>query len=73
MMLLTTGLGAMGYGVPGLLGVSEATDKKFSFRSDGSLMMNIQELQSLKSRGSNVTIFIMNNGYASIRTPKELF
>ena len=62
MMFLTTGLGAMGYGVPGLLGVSEATDKKvFLFESDGSLMMNIQELQSLKSRGSNVTIFIMNN------------
>jgi len=66
---LTTGLGAMGYGLPALLGASEASGAKtFLFESDGSLMMNLQELQSLRTRGRPVTIFVMNNnGYASIR------
>ena len=70
---LTTGLGAMGYGLPALLGASEATNKKvILFESDGSLMMNLQELQSLKSRGRDQLIFVMNNGgYASIRATQR--
>ena len=70
---LTTGLGAMGYGLPALLGASEAIDKKvILFESDGSLMMNLQELQSLKSRGGDKLIFVMNNeGYASIRATQR--
>ena len=70
---LTTGLGAMGYGPPALLGASEATNKKvILFESDGSLMMNLQELQSLKSRGGDKLIFVMNNGgYASIRATQR--
>ena len=72
---LTTGLGAMGYGLPALLGASEAIDKKvILFESDGSLMMNLQELQSLKSRGGDKLIFVMNNGgYASIRATQIIF
>ena len=73
---ITTGLGAMGYGLPALLGASEAINKKvILFESDGSLMMNLQELQSLKSRGGDKLIFVMNNGgYASIRaTQKNYF
>ena len=35
-------------------------------------MMNLQELQSLKSRGGNKLIFVMNNGgYASIRATQR--
>ena len=70
---LTTGLGAMGYGLPSLLGVAAASkDKVYLFESDGSLMMNLQELQSLKTLGHPVTIFIQNNdGYASIRATQE--
>lgn len=66
---LTTGLGAMGYGVPALLGASEAVKgKTYLIESDGSLMMNLQELQSIKSRSNQIVIFILNNnGYASIR------
>jgi len=70
---LTTGLGAMGYGLPALLGVAAATnDKVYLFESDGSLMMNLQELQSLKTLDHPVTIFVQNNdGYASIRATQE--
>ena len=70
---LTTGLGAMGYGLPALLGVAAAAkDKVYLFESDGSLMMNLQELQSLKTLDHPVTIFVQNNdGYASIRATQE--
>lgn len=70
---LTTGLGSMGYGLPALLGASAANPGKcFLFESDGSMMMNLQELQSLKTLGKPLTIFVQNNGgYASIRATQE--
>lgn len=70
---LTTGLGAMGYGLPALLGVAAVSkDKVYLLESDGSLMMNLQELQSLMTLGHPVTIFVQNNdGYASIRATQE--
>lgn len=70
---LTTGLGAMGYGLPAALGVLSASkDKVYLFESDGSLMMNLQELQSIKTMGRPITIFLQNNdGYASIRSTQE--
>ena len=70
---LTTGLGAMGFGLPALLGATEAKNQKMLlFESDGSLMMNLQELQSIKTRANPLVIFIMNNnGYASIRTTQS--
>ena len=72
-LALTTGLGAMGYGIPALLGVLAAKGTKaYLFESDGSMMMNLQELQSIKTLGVNNTIFIMNNnGYASIRATQN--
>ena len=70
---LTTGLGAMGMACQRCWELAEATDKKvILFESDGSLMMNLQELQSLKSRGGDKLIFVMNNGgYASIRATQR--
>jgi len=76
-IFLTSGLGAMGYGIPAVIGASLATSKSdiYGIESDGSLMMNIQELASLKATGKKIKIFIMNNnGYASIRnTQKNYF
>lgn len=70
---LTTALGSMGYGLPALLGASAASSGKcFLFESDGSMMMNLQEMQSLKTLGRPLTIFVQNNGgYASIRATQE--
>ena len=72
-IFLTTGLGAMGYGLPALVGTCATTkDKVYLFESDGSLMMNLQELQTIKTNKFNPTIFIMNNnGYASIRSTQN--
>ena len=69
---LTTGLGAMGYGLPAAVGVAQYQTRKYTFESDGSLMMNLQELQTLKTLNRPVTIFLQNNdGYASIRATQE--
>ena len=70
---LTTGLGAMGYGLPAAVGVTSVSDQKiYLFESDGSLMMNLQELQTLKTLNRPMTIFLLNNeGYASIRATQE--
>ena len=56
---LTTGLGAMGYGLPALLGTCAKyfKEKVFLYESDGSLMMNLQELQTLQTYNFNATIF----------------
>ena len=74
-LFLTTGLGAMGYGLPALLGTcgaSQKNEKVFLYESDGSFMMNMQELQTLKTYNYNATIFLMNNnGYASIRSTQN--
>lgn len=76
-IFLTSGLGSMGYAIPALIGATAATEKKqiFCIESDGSLMMNLQELATLKSQNVNVKVIIMNNnGYASIRnTQKNYF
>jgi acetolactate synthase-1/2/3 large subunit len=76
-VFLTSGLGAMGYGIPAMIGASAVASIRdiYGVESDGSLMMNIQELASLKAIGKKIKIFIMNNdGYASIRnTQKNYF
>ena len=75
-ILLTSGLGAMGYGLPAFIGAIEGLaedSKKFLIESDGSLMLNLQELQTLKTLNkNNLKIIILNNeGYCSIRSTQK--
>lgn len=73
-MFLTSGLGAMGYGLSAAIGacVGSQCKKTYCVESDGSLMMNIQELATLKAQNLPITIIIMNNGgYASIRNTQR--
>lgn len=70
------GLGSMGYGFPSLLGAAFTQNQElFLFESDGSAMMNLQELQTLKTNKIKAKIFIINNsGYVSIKnTQKNYF
>jgi len=70
----TTCLGAMGYGLPALIGAAIGAPQRrvIGFESDGSLMLNVQELFTLKALGLPVILFIVNNaGYASIRTTQR--
>ncbi|MBF0180113.1 MAG: thiamine pyrophosphate-binding protein [Magnetococcales bacterium] len=73
-IFLTSGLGAMGYGIPALLGGGAAWSGPMivGVESDGSLQMNIQELQTLVAMNLPVHLFIINNGgYASIRNTQR--
>lgn len=77
-IFLNTGLGAMGYGLPSIVGAhfGNVSNKRLvAVESDGSFMMNIQELATIAQHEIPVTIFILNNnGYASIRnTQKNYF
>jgi acetolactate synthase-1/2/3 large subunit len=68
----------MGYELPAAIGAATAglSDKRrvICFAGDGSLQMNIQELQTLKTLGLNVIIIVLNNeGYLSIKQTHENF
>ncbi len=68
--------GAMGFAIPAILGAYYASKKQIiCIVGDGSIMMNIQELQTISSQNIPVKIFVINNnGYAVIRErQKELF
>lgn len=70
----TSGLGAMGYGLPAMIGACIANGRKpcIGIESDGSLMMNLQELATLKGLNLPIKLFIINNnGYASIRNTQR--
>ncbi len=73
-VFLTSGLGAMGYGMPAMIGAYMASDKRpfVGVESDGSLMMNLQEMQTIATLRAPVRMFVMNNGgYASIRNTQR--
>ena len=73
-VFLTSGLGAMGYGLPAMIGAYMASDRRpfFGIESDGSLMMNVQELQTIASLRLPLRLFVFNNaGYASIRNTQR--
>ncbi len=73
-VFLTSGLGAMGYGLPAAIGACFANGKKpmVAIESDGSLQLNIQELATIRAFDLPICMIIMNNaGYASIRSTQR--
>jgi acetolactate synthase-1/2/3 large subunit len=73
-VFLTSGLGAMGYGMPAMIGASQVNKGRIviGVESDGSFQMNLQELLTIKALNINLKIFIINNnGYASIRSTQR--
>jgi acetolactate synthase-1/2/3 large subunit len=73
-VFLTSGLGAMGYGMPAMIGAYMASDRRpfVGIESDGSLMMNLQEMQTIASAKLPLRLFLFdNNGYASIRNTQR--
>ncbi|MEM9879958.1 MAG: thiamine pyrophosphate-binding protein [Pseudomonadota bacterium] len=68
--------GAMGFALPGALGAAIVTGKPaLCMVGDGSIMMNIQELETIARYAPNVKILVVENGmYAIIkRRQNELF
>ncbi|OHC71878.1 MAG: acetolactate synthase [Rhodocyclales bacterium RIFCSPLOWO2_02_FULL_63_24] len=73
-VFLTSGLGAMGYGLPAAIGACLAGDRRpmIAVESDGSLQLNLQELATLKAQNLPICLVIMNNGgYCSIRNTQR--
>jgi acetolactate synthase I/II/III large subunit len=73
-VFLTSGLGAMGYGLPAVIGACLGAGRKATVgvESDGSLMLNLQELATLKGLNLPIVLIVMNNGgYASIRNTQR--
>jgi acetolactate synthase-1/2/3 large subunit len=72
-----SGCASMGYDLPAAIGAAEALpDRKriICLAGDGSIMMNLQELQIIAGRRLPVKIFILNNtGYHSIRQTQHNF
>jgi acetolactate synthase-1/2/3 large subunit len=68
------GSGSMGFGLPAGLGAATAApDRRIVvLDGDGSLMMNLQELQTLVHHKFRVILIILDNdGYASIRQTQK--
>lgn len=73
-VFLTSGLGAMGYGLPAAIGACFANNRNpmIAVESDGSLQLNIQELATLHAFNLPICLIVMNNGgYASIRSTQR--
>nr|WP_317331017.1 thiamine pyrophosphate-binding protein [uncultured Romboutsia sp.] len=67
--------GSMGYDLPASIGASVASKKDvFCITGDGSIQMNIQELQTIKHNKLPIKIVIFNNGgYQSIVNTQNNF
>ena len=70
-------IASMGYGLPAAIGLCIAGGKRDTvcMEGDGSIMMNLQELQTIVTNRLPVKIFLINNdGYQSIRiTQNNIF
>lgn len=69
-----SGCAAMGYDLPAAIGAYKAENPKrlICITGDGSVQMNLQELQTIRHSRMNMKIFVLNNrGYHSIRQTQQ--
>ena len=75
--LINSAIASMGYGLPAAIGACIAADRRetICLEGDGSIMMNLQELQTVLTNQLPIKIFLINNQeYHSIRqTQTNLF
>lgn len=67
---------SMGYGLPAAIGAAFAgRDRRVvCFEGDGSIQMNLQEMQTLKNYNLPIILLVYNNGgYLSIKTTQKAF
>jgi acetolactate synthase-1/2/3 large subunit len=75
-MFSNSGCASMGYDLPASIGaaVADPTRQVICFAGDGSIMMNLQELQTLSASSLNVLVVILDNGgYLSIKQTQNNF
>lgn len=72
-LVTNTGCAPMGYGLPAAIGAS-INHKIICIEGDGSLHLNIQELQTVKHYNLPIKIILLNNdGYLSIKISQKAF
>ncbi len=75
--IINSAIASMGYGLPAAVGLCIAGGRRETvcLEGDGSIMMNLQELQTIVTNKLPVKVFLINNsGYHSIRiTQSNLF
>lgn len=74
-LISNSGSASMGYDLPAAIGVCVARGRRtICLAGDGSIQMNVQELQTLVGYNLPVKIFVLNNGgYLSIRQTQTGF
>ncbi len=70
-----SGAASMGYGLPAAIGAAIGTGEKIiCIEGDGSIMMNLQEIQTVRTNNLPIKIIILDNdGYHSIRQTQNNF
>ena len=74
--IINSGAASMGYDLPAAIGACFAQEKKelVCLTGEGSIQMNLQELQTILHHRLPVKIFVINNqGYHSIRQTQKNF
>jgi acetolactate synthase-1/2/3 large subunit len=69
-LVSNSGSASMGYDLPAAIGAAVARpgSRVICLAGDGSVMMNIQELQTLRTLGADVKVIVLDNGgYLSIK------
>ena len=74
-IIMNSGDASMGFGLPAAIGAFYQTKgKTVVLEGDGSIMMNIQEIQTIAHNKLPIKIFVINNaGYSSIRQSQKNF
>lgn len=81
-MFSNSGSASMGYDLPAAIGAAVAgksekpgvSKRVICFAGDGSIMMNLQELETLRALNANVKVIVLNNGgYLSIKQTHQNF
>ncbi len=75
-MFWNSGCASMGYDLPAAIGACLASGRKdvVCLAGDGSLQMNIQELQTVAHNRLPIKLFVLDNsGYISIRQTQDAF
>jgi len=75
-LFTNSGCASMGYDLPASIGACFASGKKriLCIAGDGSIQMNLQELQTIVHHNLPIKIFLLNNnGYSSMRMTQDAY
>jgi acetolactate synthase-1/2/3 large subunit len=73
-MFSNSGCASMGYDLPAAVGAQYASDNQrvICLAGDGSIMLNLQELQTIAGNRLPIKLIVLNNnGYSSIRQTQQ--